>query len=167
MKQKTYDSLVEYIIENQNTFYRLAYSYVRNQEDALDVVQNAVYKALSKSDTLRNENAIKTWFYTILINESLIILKERKRTVLANPYTNIEPTYVEKDFELQNEIHDKINQLSEDEQSIIRLRFFEELSLDEISSVMKMNLSTVKSKLYRSLKKLNVIIKEGSDYERF
>ena len=42
MKQDMYPKITAYIIENQNKFYRLAYSYVRNREDALDVVQNAV-----------------------------------------------------------------------------------------------------------------------------
>ena len=46
MKQDLYDHIVGYIVENQNTFYRLAYSYVRDREDALDVVQSAVCKAL-------------------------------------------------------------------------------------------------------------------------
>lgn len=41
MRQELYDRIVSYIVENQNQFYRLAYSYVHNQEDALDVVQNA------------------------------------------------------------------------------------------------------------------------------
>ena len=42
MRQELYDRIVAYIVENQEKFYRLAYSYVRNQEDALDIVQNAV-----------------------------------------------------------------------------------------------------------------------------
>ncbi len=163
MKPKHYDCLIEYIIKNQNKFYRLAYSYVRNQEDALDVVQSAVCKALEKSNTLRNENAIKTWFYTILVNESLHILNEKKRTVPVKEEAIIGADYEEKGFELHDEMHEKINQLAVDEQSIIRMRFFEEMSLDEISEVMKMNLNTVKSKLYRALKKLKVMIKEGAE----
>ena len=46
MKNDLYQKIVNYIIENQNKFYRLAYSYTRNQEDALDVVQSSACKAL-------------------------------------------------------------------------------------------------------------------------
>ena len=46
MKQILYENLIQYILENQDRFYRVAYSYTRNQEDALDVVQSAVCKAL-------------------------------------------------------------------------------------------------------------------------
>ena len=42
MEQNLYDSVAAYIIENQNRFYRLAYSYVGEREAALDVVQNAI-----------------------------------------------------------------------------------------------------------------------------
>ena len=63
MRPQLYDKITAYIIENQNRFYRLAYSYVKNQEDALDVVQNAICIALDKYEDLKNEDAVKTWFY--------------------------------------------------------------------------------------------------------
>jgi len=45
-------------------------------------------------------------------------------------------------------------------QAIIKLRFYEELSLQEISQIMEMNLNTVKSKLYRGLKTLRIAVQE-------
>ena len=81
MKQDQYSKIVSYITENQKMFYRLAYSYAQNREDALDVVQNAVCKALEHYQELRNEEAIRTWFYRILVNESLQLIKERNRLV--------------------------------------------------------------------------------------
>lgn len=44
--QDIYDCTVQYIIENQNKFYRLAYSYVKEEQAALDVIQNAICRAL-------------------------------------------------------------------------------------------------------------------------
>lgn len=66
MKQELYEAVTAYIIENQEKFYRLAYSYTGNQEDALDVVQNAVCKILTYYENIRNEEAIKTWCYRIV-----------------------------------------------------------------------------------------------------
>ena len=43
-----------YIVENRNIFYKIAYSYTQNEEDALDVVQEAIYKALSSIDSLKD-----------------------------------------------------------------------------------------------------------------
>lgn len=69
MRRDLYDKIVSYILQDQNKFYRLAYSYVRQEEDALDVVQNAICKALEHYGDLKNEQAVRTWFYRILVNE--------------------------------------------------------------------------------------------------
>ena len=159
MKQDLYDYIVAYIVENQNKFYRLAYSYVRNREDALDVVQNAVCKALENYGEIRNEGAISTWFYRILVNESLLFIKERKRMTLGETDQE-EAHYEEKGFEIQDDLYDSINRLDGDTQTIIKLRFFEELSLKEIAQITEMNLNTVKARLYRGLRQLKVNIQE-------
>lgn len=83
MKQILYERLIQYIVENQERFYRVAYSYTRNQEDALDIVQSAVCKALEAYESIKNEDAIKTWLYRILVNECLAVIKKRKRLVLT------------------------------------------------------------------------------------
>ena len=159
MKQDLYDYIVAYIVENQNKFYRLAYSYVRNREDALDVVQNAVCKALENYGGIRNEGAISTWFYRILVNESLLFIKERKRMTLGETDQE-EAHYEEKGFEIQDDLYDSINRLDGDTHTIIKLRFFEELSLKEIAQITEMNLNTVKARLYRGLRQLKVNIQE-------
>ena len=79
MNRKLYENLIQYILDHQERFYRLAYSYTGNQEDALDVVQNAVCKALEAYGSIRNPNAIHTWFHRILTNECLRLLKARQK----------------------------------------------------------------------------------------
>lgn len=162
MKQTLYELLVSYIVENQNKFYRVAYSYARNQEDALDIVQNAVCKALESYKNIRNADAVKTWFYRILINESLAAIKQRKKELLSDDNPQKEGAYYEKGYEQQDDIKEELDRLEEDIQTIIRLRFFEELSLNEISEITGLNLNTVKTKLYRGLKLLRENIQEVS-----
>ena len=62
---------MDHILSRQTDFYRLAFSYVKNQDAAMDVVQEAIVKALEKVDTLREPAYLKTWFYRILINEAM------------------------------------------------------------------------------------------------
>ena len=162
MRQDLYDRIVDYIVENQDKFYRLAYSYVHNKEDALDIVQSAVCKALENYTSLRNENAVRTWFYRILVNESLLLLKNKKRELPSADDLNTEVPYYEKGYEKSDDLYDEINQLDAATQKIIKLRFYEELSLQEISEITEMKLSTVKSRLYRGLKLLKQNIKEVS-----
>lgn len=160
MRQTLYDKVVKHIIDNQEKFYRLAFSYVHNQEDALDIVQNAIYKALEHHNDLRNESAINTWFYRILVNESLLFLRKKKEDVFQAADGTMEIPYYEKEYDKDDDLYEKIGHLEEELQNIIRLRFYEELSLKEISEVMDMNLNTVKAKLYRGLKLLKQNILE-------
>ena len=160
MKEELYEKLTSYIIENQEKFYRLAFSYLKNQEDALDAVQNAVCKALAHYPELKNEEAYKTWMYQIVINESLTLLRARKRFVLADEDGLWEIPYEEKQYELHDDLYDQIGRMETDTQSIIKLRYFEELELREIAQVLKMNLNTVKTKLYRGLRILKVAMEK-------
>lgn len=160
MKQILYERLIQYILDNQDRFYRVAYSYTRHQEDALDAVQNAVCKALEGHKGIKNADAVKTWFYRILINECLTLLKKRKRAVPAAEAVG-QDVYVEEAYEQGGGIEDELDRLEPDVQGIIKLRFFEEMSLKEISGITGLNLSTVKSKLYRGLKLLKENIQEA------
>ena len=63
--------LVEYIKKNEEKLYRIAYTYTKNQENALDVVQEAITKSLENISKLRNEEYVKTRFSRILINEAI------------------------------------------------------------------------------------------------
>ncbi len=164
MKQVLYENLVQYILENQERFYRVAYSYTRHQEDALDVVQSAVCKALEAHKKVKNPDAIKTWFYRILINECFIVLNKRKKVVVFADYPEQEPVYYEKGYE-QDEGIGELDKLELDMQNIIKLRFFEEMSLKEISCITGLKLNTVKTKLYRGLKLLKENIQEEDLWE--
>lgn len=157
------EKIVAHIIDNQEKFYRLAFSYVRNQEDALDVVQNAICKALDHYADLKNENAVKTWFYRILVNESLLFLKNRKEIPVLEEEEKAEIPYYEKGYEIQEDLSEQINCLEEEVQKIIKLRFYEELSLKEIAEITEMNLNTVKAKLYRGLKLLKQNMQEVAE----
>ena len=161
MKQILYEKLIQYILENQDRFYRVAYSYTRHQEDALDAVQSAVCKALGAYENIKNADAIKTWFYKILINECLTVLKKRGKVVLTADTVEQEEVYYEKGYEQGGDIEQELEKLESDIQVIIKLRFFEEMSLKEISGITGLNLNTVKTKLYRGLKLLKENIQEA------
>lgn len=161
MKQILYERLIQYILENQDRFYRVAYSYTKHQEDALDAVQSAVCKALEAHKNIKNEDAIKTWFYRILINECLTGLKKRNKVILTADVVEQKAVYYEEGYEQGGDIEQELEKLEMDVQGIIKLRFFEEMSLKEISSITGFNLNTVKTKLYRGLRMLKENIQEA------
>ena len=67
-KNEKFELVENFIVENREAHYRLAYSYVRNKENALDIVQDAILKALSSIDRLEEIAYLKTWFYRIIVN---------------------------------------------------------------------------------------------------
>lgn len=163
IKQNIYDTLVAFLIADQAHFYRYAYSYVRNQEDALDIVQNAVCKALEHYESLKNADAVRSWFYRILTNECLALLNSKKKYTLTEDHTQLEGRYEEKGYDPPNNLAEQIDQLDPDVGQIIRLRYFEELSLKEIADTVEMNLNTVKAKLYRGLKSLKIVLQKEDE----
>lgn len=164
-KNNNYQSLVEYIEENQNRFYLLAYSYVRNRDTALDVVQEAVYKALKSADKIKEVSAIKTWFYRILVNACLDELRISKRSVATDPadLTEQEMSEEQNHEDLSRaelmDLYESIEQLEPKAKTIITLRYFEDMKLNDIAELLGENLSTVKSTLYRTLEYLKLQLK--------
>lgn len=145
--------LVDYITAGQADFYRLAYSYVKNRDAALDVVQESIVKALTKIDSLREPAYLKTWFYRILLNESMNYFRRNQRLLSLEDAVWDRGTE-DPDPAERLDLHAAIEALSDAEQAVVRLRFFEDLKLEEIAQVTDTNLNTVKSRLYKALKKL-------------
>ncbi|MCB6607298.1 sigma factor [[Clostridium] symbiosum] len=61
--------LVTYITENQERLYRFAVGQTGDREDAMDILQNAIVKALENYMAIRNPEDMKTWFFRVLLNE--------------------------------------------------------------------------------------------------
>ena len=148
-----------YIVSHQEDFYRLAFSYVKNRDAALDVVQESIVRALSKSDSLRQPEYLKTWFYRILLNESMNHYRRNKRLVPLEDSLADGPAPAGDPAE-RLDLYAAIDRLDPKEQAIIRLRFFEDMKLEEISRITGVNLNTVKSRLYKSLRKLRELTGE-------
>lgn len=154
------EQLTEFLLDNQQKFYRFAFTYVHHRELAMDMVQNSFVRAIEQLHTLRNPDAMKTWFYRILTNECLQALKKAKRENLTEPCNIQDEIYFEKAYEPSLELYEAVRQLSPETQTIIFLHYYEEYTLKEISQITGTNENTVKSRLYAGLKKLKTIVKE-------
>lgn len=153
--------LIEYIKDNQEKLYKIAYTYTRNQDLALDIVQEAVTKALENIHKLRQEEFVKTWFYRILINEALQNVKRNRKFIEYELLEN--ETYMHSNEEniVENiDIYNRIEKLNDKLKTVIILRFFENLKIEEIAIITKTNTNTVKSRLYKGLNEIK------KDYER-
>ena len=166
MRQNVPDNrqlLVEHIVSGQTDFYRLAMSYVKNRDAALDVVQEAIVKALSKVDTVRELAYLKTWFYRILINEAMNHFR-RNRNLVSLEEVMADRAAEPRDPGERLDLYDAIDRLSFPEQTVIKLRYFEDMKLEEIAQATGANLNTVKSRLYKAIRKLKDMTGEEIDY---
>ena len=153
LQQKVEDQ----ILDNYEAMYRLAYSYVRNEEDALDIVQESVYKAIKNAGKVQQEAYIRTWLWRIVMNTAVDLIRSRKNETGLEEAgeTGKEDTY--QDFDTLEAL--KI--LEPREKAVIVLRFFEDQKLEDIARTPQENTNTVKTILYRSLKKLRVELTKG------
>lgn len=153
MKDKT----EKMILESYESMYRMAYVYMKNEEDALDVVQDSVVKAIRSCGQLKEESYMKTWLFRIVINTAVDELERRKKVLPL--YSENEDSKEDRycDFDTVN----SLERLNPTERTIILYRYCEEWKLEEIAEYLGINLSTVKSILYRSLKKLKTELMEG------
>lgn len=82
---KTKEKAVEdLLLQNYDQYYRLAYSYVHNEADAGDIVQNGAYKAIRSSSDLKEVRYAATWLYRIMLNEIFSFCKQKKTEPLCS-----------------------------------------------------------------------------------
>ena len=142
------------ISQNLNSAYRFAYTYTKNQQDAEDVVNESVIKAMRGIHSLREPSKIKPWFYRIIANTALTYLKNRQKNI-APPLDEVDPgrlTHMDDYSKMM--VEDMLKTLDEKSRAILVLRYFERMTLSEIGEVLAMNDNTVKSRLYRTLEQL-------------
>lgn len=159
-KKEKFQLVENYIIEHQNDYYRLAFSYVKNKENALDIIQDSIYKALNSIDRLEEDQYIKTWFYRIVVNTSIdFIRKHGRMQAMDNEILHSflpEQNDLEKDYDL----YEALDHLKEPYKTIIVLRYFEDLKIDEIARIQRENTNTIKTRLYAALRKLRINMEE-------
>ena len=113
------------LLENYESYYRLAFSYVHQEADAMDIVQEGAYKAMLKADTLKNEKFAGTWVYRIIINEAKEYLRKNKRDYveLDENLASVQEYYRDMDLEKA------LDKLQESEKALIILRYYEDKQL--------------------------------------
>lgn len=148
------------LIENYSKYYRLAFKFVHNEHDAMDIVQEGAYKAILKSDLLKEEAYADTWIYRIMVNEALGFLRKNKREILNSEEQLYDAAASHSDTYEDLDLRQAIDQLDTTDKMIITLRYFEDMKIEKIADILKENTNTVKSRLYRSLKKLKLSLAE-------
>ncbi len=148
-KQDT-DAFIQLIEENKTALYKVAKSYLRNEEDVADAIQDTVLSAFEHIGELRSVSFFKTWLTRILINHCNDILRKQSRMVSMEEAEEPIGTLIESDYEF----YDLLRDLPEKDRTVFLLYYGEGFNTREISEIMEWNENTVKSRLQRGRKKL-------------
>lgn len=155
------ESYIELIKNNQEYLYKIAYSYVKNEERALDIISETTYRGISNIKKLKKAEFFKTWITRILINVAVNEIKKEEKYI----YTDEDNPLIV-DEKVPNicenlDLYEAMDKLKDKYKTAIMLRYFNDMTLDEVSEVMEIPVNTVKSHLRRGKEALRVYLGEG------
>ena len=137
--------------------YRLAQSILRQREDAMDAVHQAIEKAWKASGRMR-PGGEKAYITRIVINECRNIQRYRMRVVPRPEFPENEPERPDP------ELYEAVSRLPEKLRLPLLLRYMEGYSEKETAEALHISPAALKSRLFRARKRLkDIIIEEGQD----
>ena len=146
---------------HERRVYHLAWSYVRQEDAALDICQNVFVKVHRGLGSFDRRAAFTTWLTRIACNESLNWLRSQRRHRSCEELTDVNAPAclpVQEAQVLGDERHRRllaeVDRLNDSQRQAVLLRYFEQMPLRQVAEVMDCSEGAVKSLLFRSLEKL-------------
>ena len=156
----------ELIVKYQVYLYKTAFMYVKNEDDALDAVQECVTRGMLSIGKLREPLFFKSWMTRILINCIYREGKHKKNVVSIETYQEQE-RYMEEEVSIDEKIdlYDALEMLPATYKSVIILHYFQDMKIKEVAKAMNIPEGSVKAYMSRAKKKLQSLLKEERTYE--
>ncbi|MFE4430812.1 sigma-70 family RNA polymerase sigma factor [Peribacillus butanolivorans] len=154
--EKAFQELIQ---DEKNKLFRMAYLYVKNEDDALDIVQDTIYKAFISIKQLKDPHYFTTWISRILINTALDFIKKNNRMIPFSDfdgYHNDENLLIEEKLDLV----EAIERLEVQYKTVIIFRYYKDLSIKQIAEILNCPEGTVKTRLHRAINQLKSDLKE-------
>jgi len=151
---------IQLIREHKERFYLLAYSYTKNEQDALDVVQDSIQKAMLSLERLEHVDYIKSWFYKIVVRTAIDFLRKHNRLQVTDDDTLQYLTPAKEDVYEDVDLEHALEALPQMYREVVILHYFEDLKLADVADILGIKLSTAKSRLYKALKLLKIQLQD-------
>ena len=156
-KKDTDEKFTDIVNKYREPVYWFIRRRVISHDDADDVTQEVFIRIYKSLDTLKDASAEKAWIYRIATNECNRFLTQKyQSTELTEDITNslMEGEYIDYDEEMQIKFQKALNTLSERQRNVFELRYYEEMSYEQISEVMNSDVSTLKATYYVAKQKI-------------
>ena len=150
------------LIKNNNEYlYKMAFLYVKDEQDALEVIHETVYRAFLNIEKLKKAKFFNTWITRILINVSIDFLKKKGKNEMLDESTPIIKEKCEISTEEKLDLYNAIDLLNDNYKTVIIMMYFNDMKIKDISKVMEIPENTVKTYLRRAKQALGEVLKEG------
>lgn len=149
------------IKNNKEYLYKMAFLYVKDEQDALEVIHETVYRAFLNIEKLKKAKFFNTWITRILINVSIDFLKKKGKNQMLDESTPIIKEKCEISTEEKLDLYNAIDLLNDNYKTVIIMMYFNDMKIKDISKVMETPENTVKTYLRRAKQALGEILKEG------
>ncbi|ELC8434303.1 sigma-70 family RNA polymerase sigma factor [Clostridium perfringens] len=149
------------IKNNKEYLYKMAFLYVKDEQDALEVIHETVYRAFLNIEKLKKAKFFNTWITKILINVSIDFLKKKEKNEMLDESTPIKKERCEISTEEKLDLYNAIDLLNDNYKTVIIMMYFNDMKIKDISRVMETPENTVKTYLRRAKQALGEVLKEG------
>lgn len=140
--------------KNEKALFLVASAYLHNTEDAKDILQDAALAAYRAFPNLRNKEYFKTWITRIVINRCKNFLKSKKYTEELKDDLNVFCTVQSE----ETEIMDSLCKMNPAQSLYITLRFYNDMTYEEMAKATHLPVSTVKYRTKAALNELKMIL---------
>ncbi|MDB6110787.1 MAG: polymerase, sigma-24 subunit, subfamily [Pedosphaera sp.] len=163
----------ELVARHRDKIYARAFSMMRNEDEAVDLSQEAWVKSWQRLKQFQGESSFGTWMTRIVINLCLDQLRKRKRQRTESieemneesggverqmPVVTTNPTERLERAELRKRIDAALGQLSHEHRTVLVLHEFEDMEYKEIARTMECSIGTVMSRLFYARRKMAVLL---------
>lgn len=162
------EAMIELLKKMESPLYRTAYYMLGNEQDALDITQEALIKIYQHIGQFKQEAQFKTWAQRIVTNLCIDFCRRKKQLAVSSRpqeiINQLHDHHVEREFDrriLQEEVQMAIRQLREEQRAAIVLRYMHDFSYQEIAEALALPLNTVKSHLFRARQTLKELLSSG------
>jgi len=147
----------------QKRLFNVALRMLDDAQDAEDVTQTVFLNAFRKLRTYDPRYRFFSWIYRMTVNESLNLLKRRKRTVTLEeePEIRARGAAADRAAEAEDRVGKALRRLTPDDRALVVLRHFVSFSYLEIADVLEIPVRTVKSRLFTARERLRLALAEG------
>ncbi|MBQ2828612.1 MAG: sigma-70 family RNA polymerase sigma factor [Clostridia bacterium] len=153
----TNDDFEKAVIRNNQRLFLIALSFTKSTHDAQDILQNVFLKLLKYSEEFTSDEHLDKWLTTVCVNESKNYIKSLfKKHQSIDDCEIVSPDIFENS--MQSDLYNVVMSLPKKDRTVIHLFYYEDMSIKEISSILKSTESTVKTRLSRARKKLKEML---------